>query len=369
MIDSETKERLTDTIALLSIPGIGRGRFNRLVKRFGTPSAALAASTQDIDALPGLSETIAGAIKENYDPAKARETAARVAQLGWAVLFPDSAEYPAKLAQIDDAPPLLFRLGAPPQPHEQMIGVVGTRHATEPGRRFAYKLGGDLATAGLTVVSGMAEGIDSAAHKGALDRGGLTVAVWGTPLDTVYPPSNKELAKRIAEQGAIYSEYLPGMETSPSNFPERNRIISGMAEATVVIEAGRKSGALITAQCALDQGRELFAVPGSPSSDKAEGTNELIKAGAHLLTSVDDLLAELPRLRGPISAGQINRTVNLTDTERQLVEALADGPLQIDQLSHKSGLAVNALMEYLLAMELKGIVQELPGKRFVLADQ
>jgi DNA processing protein len=369
LIDSETKERLADTIALLSIPGIGRGRFGRLVKRFGSASAALTANLTDVEAVPGLSATTAQAIREHCDLEAARQTAARIAQLGWEVLFPDGPEYPLKLAQIDDAPPLLFRLGGPPAPHEQMIGIVGTRHSTEHGRRFTHRLAGDLAAAGLTVVSGMAEGIDAAAHKGALDRGGVTVAIWGTPLDVVYPPSNRELAKRIAEQGAIYSEYLPGVETSPSNFPERNRIISGLSEAVVVVEAGRKSGALITAQCALDQGRDLFAVPGRPGAEKSDGTNELIKSGARLLTDAEDIFAEMPRLRGEISARQINRTVELTDTERKLVEALASGPLQLDLLGRQCGLAVNAVMEYLLAMELKGIVQELPGKRFALTDK
>jgi DNA processing protein len=369
LIDSETKERLTDTIALLSIPGIGRGRFARLVKRFGSPGAALAAETAAVEALPGFSGVTAGAIREHYSPEQARKIVARIAQLGWTVLFPDSAEYPKPLAHIDDAPPLLFRLGRPWGPQEKMIGIVGTRHATEHARRFTQKLAGDLAAAGLTVVSGMAEGIDAAAHKGALERGGLTAAVWGTPLDMPYPPSNKELARRIVEQGAIYSEYLPGVETSPSNFPERNRIISGMSEAVIVVEAGRKSGALITAQCALDQGKELFAVPGPPGAQKSHGTNELIKSGARLVTDVEDVFAELPRLRGEMSARKISRTLDLTETERKLVDTLSSGPYQIDQLGRETGLTVNELMEYLLAMELKGIVQELPGKRFVLTDQ
>lgn len=368
MTSSETTERLVDTIALLSIPGIGRGRFNRLVKRFGSPGAALAAVKGDIEALPGFSTTIAGAIKEHYDPEAARRTAERIAKLGWAVLYNDSPDYPSRLAQIDDAPPVIFRLGRPIERGERMVALVGTRHATENGRRFTHQLAGDLTQAGLTVISGMAEGIDSAAHRGALDRGGRTVAVWGTPLDQVYPASNRELAERIKAQGAIYSEYLPGVEGSPSNFPERNRIISGMAEAVVVVEAGRKSGALITAQCALDQGRDVFAVPGSPLAENFVGTNELIKMGARLLTSADDILNELPQLRGEMSARRINRLADLTEMERKLVDLLAPGPQQIDVLCRLTGLAVNAIMEYLLALELKGVVQELPGKRFALNE-
>ncbi|MEW5796908.1 MAG: DNA-processing protein DprA [Candidatus Zixiibacteriota bacterium] len=369
MISSETKERLVDTITLLSIPGVGRGRFARLVGRFGSATQALGAPYNELVQVPGLSDITATAIREKQDGETARQMAARIAQHGWSVLFPDSPEYPSLLAHIDDRPPLLFRLGEECTPSDKHVGIVGTRHATEWGRRFTHQLAAELAGLGITVVSGMAEGIDSAAHRGALDSGGKTVAIWGTPLDLVYPPSNRELAERIKNHGAIYSEYWPGMVANPSNFPERNRIISGMSEGVIVVEAGVKSGALITAQFALEQGRELFAVPGRPGSDKSTGTNALIKQGARLLLSARDVLEEIPRLAGDLNAKKVKQKPDLTDIELKMVDHLAAGPVQIDQLCRLAGMPVSEVMEYLLALELKGVVQELPGKRFVLTDQ
>jgi DNA processing protein len=368
LIDSEIKERLADTIALLNIPGIGRGRSNRLINELGSPSAVLAAPVSQLEAVPGLSHATASAIKEHYDGDRARQIAARIVQLGWAVLFPNDSGYPAMLSEIAVPPPLLFRLGSAATPDDRLIAVVGTRHATEAGRLFTHKLADDLARAGITVVSGMAEGIDSAAHRGALDARGNTVAVWGTPLDRVYPASNRKLAERIKQNGAIYSEYLPGVEANPINFPERNRIISGLSEGVVVVEAGRKSGALITAQYALEQGRELFAVPGPPHAEKSIGTNDLVKMGAKLLTGIDDIFDELPRLKGGVSAKKFKQSPDLTDMERRLVDLLSEGPLQIDQLCRDVSLPVAETLEFLLALELKGIVRELSGKRFVLTE-
>lgn len=369
MISSETKEQLADTIALLSIPGIGRGRFARLVSRFGSPSQALAASYDELIQVPGLSDITAGAIKQKCDGNGAREMAARIAQLGWAVLFPGSPDYPPLLRQTDDRPALLFRLGDSFRTDDKLIGIVGTRHATEWGRRFTRQLAAELTQLGITVVSGMAEGIDAAAHRGALDAGGKTIAVWGTPLDQVYPPTNRELAENIKSKGAIYSEYWPGAVMSPSNFPERNRIISGLSEGVIVVEAGVKSGALITAQFALEQGRELFAVPGRPGLEKSSGTNALIRQGARLLTSARDVLDEIPRLAGELNAQRVRQKPDLTDIELKMVGHLSSGPVQLDQLCRLAGLPVSELMEYLLALELKGVVQELPGKRFILTDQ
>jgi len=369
LTNSELKERLVDTIALLNVPGIGSGRFGKLVASFGSPGAVLTARVSQLEKVSGISRSLASAIKEHGDGEKARQTAARIIQLGWTVLFSDQPEYSSKLAKVIDAPPVLFRVGEVQKSDGAMIGIVGTRHASEGGRRFAHKLAGDLAREGITVVSGMAEGIDSAAHKGALDAGGKTVAVWGTPLDQVYPKTNRELAEQIRLQGAIYSEYFPDTEPNPAHFPERNRIISGLSEGVVVIEAGKKSGALITARCALDQGRELFAVPGSPGEGRSFGTNELIKAGARLLTGVEDIFEELPRMKGEVSARKFRQLPELTETEVRMVDLLSSGPLQIDNLSRQAALPVTEAMEFLLALELKGVVQELPGKRFVLTER
>jgi len=368
LINRETKEHLIDAIALLAIPGIGRMRFRKLVEGFGSPSAALSASKSELEAVPGMSHGLASAIKTEYDGDRARETAARIIQLGWTVLFADDEEYPKSLLETPDPPVLLFQMGSCVSPDERMIAIVGTRHATENGRLFTHRLAGELARAGLTVVSGMAEGIDSAAHRGALDGGGRTIAVWGTSLDIIFPASNKRLAQEILAQGAIYSEYLPGTHADVSTFPERNRIISGLVEGVVVVEAGAKSGALITARCALDQGRELFAVPGSPEAQKSEGTNKLLKKGARLLTGVEDIFQELPRLKGEVTAKRFRARPDMSDIELKMVDFLSHGPLQIDQLSRLAELPIPDLMGFMFALELKGVVRELSGKRFVLAE-
>ncbi|UCE24129.1 MAG: DNA-processing protein DprA, partial [Candidatus Zixiibacteriota bacterium] len=249
------------------------------------------------------------------------------------------------------------------------ISIVGTRHPTEEGRLFAYNLAAALARAEITVVSGMAEGIDSAAHKGALDAGGTTVAVWGNSLDVVYPPTNRSLARRIKERGVVFSEYPPGTPPDRAHFPERNRIISGLSEGIVVVEAGKKSGALITADQALAQGRELFAVPGRPGAKMSEGTNALIKKGARLLTSWEDIFEELPRLKGNILVKKFSRLPDMTEIEKRIVEMFSAGPLQIDQLAANVSMPVEEIMEFLLALELKGVIRELSGKRFMLCEE
>ncbi len=368
MTKNEFKERLTDSLTLLQVPGIGKGRYNRLIQKFGSPASALSASVQELEAVPFLSHALATAIKQQADPETARATAARIIQLGWDVLFPDILGYPVALARIPDPPPILFRLGDPIHEDDKLVAIVGTRHPSERGKLFTAKLAGDLARAGITVVSGMAEGIDSAAHAGALDAGGKTIAVWGTSLDIIYPPTNKKLAERIAKQGAVYSEYIPGTNPDKAFFPERNRIISGLSEAIIVIEAGAKSGALITAEHAIEQGRELFAVPGSPDALTSLGTNSLIKKGARLLTGIQDLFDDLPRLAGKVSAKRFQSLPDLTDMERKMIALLAEGPVQIDNLSRSANLTVSEVLEYMLALELKGVVQELSGKRFMLSE-
>ena len=368
LTNTELKERLIDTIALLSVPGVGKGRFHKLVKQFGSPSAALSAPVYELEATPGISHTIAAAIRTSGDREPARATYARIVQLGWDILYPEHPEYPKQLHNLHDMPPLLFRMGQGTSSDEKMIAIVGTRHASEKGKQFAYNLAIDLVHSGVTVVSGMAEGIDAAAHLGALEASGRTVAVWGTPLNVIYPPIHRPLAEKIMKQGAIYSEYLPEDNSDPGHFPERNRIISGLSEGIVVIEAGKKSGALITAKLALDQGKELFAVPGWPDAGTSLGTNELIKKGAKLLTSVTDIFDELPRLKGEVTAHKFQSLPELTETEKGIVAALSSGPMQVDNLSRTSGLTIPDLLELLLALELKGIVEELSGKRFTLID-
>lgn len=369
MTNSEIRDRLTSAIALLNVPGVGRTRYNKLVKAFGSTEAVLESRIDKIAEINGISRALASTIKKEINFEIAAQTSARVVQLGWTVLYLTDDDYPGSLKQIPDPPPLLFRLGGAQTEEDKLIALVGTRLPSESGKLFTYNLSMALAQAGITVVSGMAEGIDCAAHRGALDAGGKTIAVWGSSLDIVFPKSNKALAEKIKRQGALYSEYLPGTHPDKAYFPERNRIISGLSVGVIVIEAGEKSGALITAAHALEQGRELFAVPGSPEAARSRGVNNLIKKGARLLTSVDDIFEELPQLKGEILVKKFRKLPDITDIERKIIELFSDGPLQIDQLSRGSQLPVSALMEFLLAMELKGVVRELPGKRFALSEE
>jgi DNA processing protein len=368
LTDSERNNRIRDTIGLLLVAGIGRGRLHKLIRAFGSVSGVRSASAGALAKVPGISEPLANAIKKEFDQEKALAFCEQIDGLGWAVLFPDDFEYPDPLKHLDQPPPILFRLGRSADPGDRMIAVVGTRRPSEQGRLFANRLGRSLAEAGVVVVSGMAEGIDTAAHQGALDAGGRTVAVWGSSLDQLYPPTNRKLAERIREQGTIYSEYLPETPPDRPHFPERNRIISGLSAGTVVVEAGQKSGALITARLALEQNRAVFAVPGPPGAVTSLGCNELIKEGATLVTEAGDIFRDLPTLRGEVVAQRCSQRPDLTDTEQDLVTIFAGGPIQIDELSRKAAMSISELTQYLLALELKGVIQELSGKRYMLAE-
>ena len=368
MISKTQKDRLTDLITLMSIPGVGRSRYRRLIKACGSVQDVLSAPVSKLEAIPDIGKKVACAIKSEVDRDAAMRSVERIEELGWQVLFPGDESYPSMLREIPDSPVCLFARGQVVDPNEKMIAIVGTRNASEEGRAFTRTLAAEIARAGLTVVSGMAEGIDTAAHIGALEAGGRTVAVWGTSLEIVYPPINRVLADRIGEQGIIFSEYFPEQGPDRSTFPDRNRIISGLADGVVVVEAGQKSGALITAELALQQGRELFAVPGRPGSERSIGTNALLKRGARLITSIDDIFEELPRLKGEVSARRFKARPELTEMEQKMIDALTDGPLQVDKLSRSLKTPVAELMEFLLALEMKGMVQELSGKRYVLSE-
>ena len=368
MIDSVPKDKLVAILTLMAVPGVGRGRYWKLMRHFHTPEAVLKATIPELEQVSDIGRKVASAITLEADPKKAEATVQEILDLGWQVLVGDTPSYPSALREIPDAPPVMFALGQPLSNEDKLLAIVGTRHASDTGRRFAAHLGRKLAADGIVVVSGMADGIDTAAHAGALEAGGRTIAVWGTSLDIVYPSTNKELAGRIQENGTLLSEYLPGTGPDKSTFPDRNRIIAGLSVGVIVVEAGRKSGALITAEHALQQGRELFAVPGPPGVERSIGTNELLKRGARVVTTVDDIYEELPRLKGQVSARRFRAAENITDTERRMIRVLTEGPKQIDQIAREVSLPVSDLLEYMLALEMKGMVQELAGKRFVLAE-
>ncbi len=291
----------------------------------------------------------------------------------------DDKEYPSNLRNIYDPPKVLYVKGGFDERDSIAVAIVGSRRASLYGLEMAETFGYEFASRGITVVSGMAIGIDSAAHRGALKAKGRTIAVMGSGHGNIYPPQNKELYEKIALTGAVVTEHEENVEPLPYNFPRRNRIISGLSLGVVVVEAARNSGALITANFAAEQGRTVFAVPGKVSSHTSAGTNELIKDGAALVQSVDDVIEELSikeikSLNGEIlneAEGKIARMTkayiynSLTDDEKKVLNALSDEPAYIDDITGSAGIDIGRASKALLALELKSLIKEVPGKQFI----
>ncbi len=275
-------------------------------------------------------------------------------------------EYPSNLRNIYSSPILIYKKGNIINSDNISIAIVGSRNATSYGLKTAYDLAKSLAKRGITIISGLARGIDTAAHKGAIDGGGRTIAVLGCGIDVVYPPENKKLIKEIINCGAVISEFPLGTIPDARNFPQRNRIISGISKGTLIVEANKKSGSLITADFALEQNREVFAVPGPIYSRFSEGTNNLIKDGAKIVTCVEDILEELK-----ISYSSYNEKSNiqikekLTGEESDVYEFISYEPLHLEKLILKTGFSINRLNTIITMLELKGIIKQLPGKQFV----
>ena len=280
---------------------------------------------------------------------------------GVSVVTYNDPGYPPLLRQIADPPCLLYAKGAMAYDMAPAIAIVGTRNPTHYGLRMAESISRDLSAAGVIVVSGMARGCDMAAHRGALSAGGLTAAVLGTGVDIAYPKENKRLYEEIAGQGQVVSEFPMSTPPAPYTFPQRNRIIGGMSMATLVIEAPLKSGALMTARFALDYNRDVLACPGQASSMKSSGSNKLIKDGAFLVESAQDVLDALSLKPGK----EKNRTPDLSPDELLLYQALGDETLHIDSLVDRTGLGAGRASAALLDMELKGVVRQDPGKLFL----
>jgi DNA processing protein len=364
--NKDRSEKLAWLVTLAGVEGVGPFRLYHLINHFGSPEKALSASIAKLTEIPGIGRDTASKIRENQDHKKSLRFIDEVLKHEWKFFLYDDPEYPEPLGNIPDRPPYLFYLGEFTEKDISAISIVGSRSASEDGRLFAENLSTALAENEVTVISGMARGVDIAAHRGALKANGRTIAVLGCSLDIIYPPEAKNLAHKITQSGALFSEFLPGTAPYGPNFPKRNRIISGLSQGVVVIEAAERSGALSTARHAIAQNREVFAVPGSPRSEMSRGTNRLIKEGAKLLTSVEDIFCELPRLKGQVRTGQVKRIEGLTDTEKKVLDSFAEGPVQIDNLSRTAGTPLPELMQILLALELKGIIKELSGKRYIL---
>ena len=278
----------------------------------------------------------------------------------------DDPEYPASLRMVDGAPPVLYVRGRMTSQDEWAVAIVGTRRATTYGREVAQVLASELARAGVTVVSGMALGIDTVAHRAAMDAGGRTIAVLGSGVDQLYPPQNRGLALSIVQQGALISEYALGTRPDANNFPPRNRIISGLSRGIIVVEAGERSGALITAQFAAEQGKELFAVPGSILSPGSTGCNLLIQQGATPLLSVNDVLEQLDLARA-VDQREVRATVPADPLESKILEALALQPCHVDEIVRSTGMPSAQVTSLLALMELKGMVRQVGSMTYARA--
>jgi DNA processing protein len=365
-------------LGLRSIPGVGLVLAQRLLQRFGGPAAVFAASFQDLMGVKGMTPDLARAILGFRDWDRLEARLAQLTAQGAQMLTRDDPGFPAGLRQIPYPPLLLYFKGDLTPADHLAVAMVGTRSASYYGLKAARRLAGALAARGVTVVSGLARGIDTAAHQGAMEMSGRTLAVLGCGLDVVYPPENVKLYNEIPEHGALISEFPLGTPPEARNFPIRNRIISGLALGLVVIEAGVKSGTAITVRYALDQGREVFAVPGPIDSPTSAGPHRLIQEGAKLVQAVEDILQELPALKqapGPLfaPAAAPNRVTEAPipvrpAPEDPLLPLLGSEPVQLEELVQAARLPVQEVLSRLTLLELQGLVQELPGKCYVLGN-
>ncbi|BCS55658.1 DNA-processing protein DprA [Geobacter sp. SVR] len=354
-------------IGLKAVAGVGNVTFRRLLERFDTPRNALYASRDALTAVKGVTDSVADAIRGDAWQRFAEQECRQLATSGARLLTFTCGEYPKSLFEIPDPPPFLYVRGTLPA-GKPCIAMVGSRRASTYGLLATGRLAEALAQHGVAVVSGMARGVDTAAHKGALLAGGSTIGVLGCGIDRIYPPENNALFGEMAEKGCLLSEFPLGSLPLAENFPRRNRIISGLSQGVLVVEATENSGSLITARYALEQGRDVFAVPGNINTVTSRGSNRLIKEGAKLVDCVEDILEELPgynTLSGETSPAP--RSFALTPREAAIYEILARSPLHIDDIISQSELTAGDVSSMLLHLELKGAVIPLPGAHYAIS--
>ncbi|OGW38900.1 MAG: DNA protecting protein DprA [Nitrospirae bacterium GWC2_56_14] len=351
-------------IGLSSIPGVGRVTFRKLAQHFGSPERALSASFQELRTISGLSDKVLSAITSYPWREQAEREIAKALEAGIAIIIADDAAYPATLKNIPDPPLFLYVKGDLHQ--GDCVAIVGTRKPTHYGLTVTSRISSELASAGLTVVSGLARGIDTQAHRGALSSGGRTIAVLGCGIDVVYPPENKDLLEEISRSGAVVTENPFGTQPESGYFPARNRIISGLSRGTVIVEATEDSGSLITAGYAKEQGRKLFAVPGNIGAANSRGSNSLIKQGATLVESARDILQELKiQDAGGKPANAARDLPSLTGDEEPVFRQITNEPKHIDILMKESNTTPAKISGALVTLELKGLVRQLPGKYYI----
>ena len=393
MLSADTKS----LIHLNLIPGIGNHTIRRLLAAFGSAEKSLAATSEELAQIDGLTPDVRQQLIDGRSHAPLAQELELIEQHQCHIVTINDDAYPPLLKQIHDPPVLLYIIGEFPLQDAPSIAIVGSRSPTGYGKTISHQLSHQLAERGITVVSGFARGIDTCVHRGALEAGGHTIAVFGCGLSIIYPETNRALATEIIESGALISEFPMTMPPRGNNFPRRNRVISGLTLGTLVVEASDRSGSLITARHAAEQGREVFAVPGQIFSNVSRGTHSLINQGATLINSVDDLLDALPQDYTKILGGespeptrqpppskrpdkavrpqsaeeksapvpQPKAELNLTPDEQTVLSTMDASSIHIDQIARVTQLPIGKVSSLLVMLELKGVVQQLPGKQFV----
>lgn len=346
-------------LKLALVPGIGDGTQRKLLEAFGSPDVVLSASRAQL--VRHISQKQADDLLAGPDAQQLADTLSWLSEPGHHLITWQDEDYPSQLREIPDPPVLLFAKGLRNLLQQNCLAIVGSRNATPQGEANAEAFAETLSRAGITIVSGLALGIDAAAHRGGLKGTGSTIAVVGTGLDRVYPARNKALAHDIAENGLLLSEFPLGTISAPGHFPKRNRVISGLSHAVLVVEAALNSGSLITARLALEQGREVMAIPGSIHSPLSKGCHALIKQGAKLVESAQDIAEELA---WPVMPSQMPQSSDAARRDDPLLQHIGFDPVSLDQLVERSGLTVEALSAKLLTLELEGFVSQLPGGRY-----
>ena len=358
---------LTYWVGFNIVRGVGPARFRLLLDHFGSLQAAWQASEETLSAA-GLDRRAIANLIETRTKHDLDRTLESIFAAGVQVLTWEDESYPSPLRNIHDAPPVLYVKGALIEADSWALAVVGTRKATTYGRHMTEELVGTLARSGLTIVSGLAKGIDAIAHRAALEAGGRTLAVFGCGVDVIFPADHRALAEEIAQAGALISDYPLSTQPEAGNFPPRNRIISGLSLGVLVTEAGERSGALITADYANNQGRDVFAVPGNVTSPSSLGTNRLIQDGARLVISADDILTEL-NLGMAVQQAEVRAAIPTTDVEARLLAILAAGPIHIDELCRQSSMSIAEISSTLTLMELKGLVCQVGAMQYTIPQE
>lgn len=369
--DRTYHDTLRAHLCLALVEGIGPLTTRRLIDQFESPAEVLRRPPAELQAVQGVGPKLAQRIATARDRIDVEQQLALARENDLEILLPTEPQYPSLLREIHDPPVVLFTRGRVHESDSIAVAIVGTRHASRYGLTQARHLAGSLARMGITVVSGMARGIDSAVHRGALEAGGRTIAVLAGGVLNPYPPENAQLADEIAQQGCVLSETAPTMGALRGLFPQRNRIISGLSLGTVVVEAPQRSGALITARLAMEQGREVFAVPGPIDSRLSQGPHQLIRDGAKLVATVDDILEELNPLadKAVHNTYEVDQAIRspaellLNDMEQRVLQAIEPSGSIVDQVVAASGLPVHRVLATISVLEMRHLVHRLGGNR------